>query len=226
MYQGLVKVLAFFGLMKSAAFAEDGKGASGADGKGGANTTETEIDDDASGDDDKRSVSYQTHKKMLGEVKKTKADLKTALDKLTSAENDKLQADGKKDELITKLRGDLATSQKAAKDALGAIVIKTVDTEAREIAASMGCIDVKAIKRFIDLSDIGVDPTTLEVDKTELTAALEGLRKSNPYLFSKVGPKINSKLPGGKLEDKKAPAKKLIDLPTAELWDRLRALNK
>lgn len=216
-------VLAIAGLKQKTANAEPDdkkKGASGADGKGSADPTDDPVDDDTSGDgDDKKTVKYDSYKKAVGEAKRAKAELKAALERLSSADNDKLAADGKKDELIAKLRGDLDKVGKAHKETLGSFVQTSLDNQIRTLAAEMGCVDLDAAGKLLDLSDIEVDTKTFKADKDALKEALDGLKKSKPYLFNKAGPKINTKTPGGN-----SSGKKLSELTKDEIWAKLRAL--
>lgn len=223
MYQGFAKWFVVFkallGLKSQLAFAEDDKGASGADGNGSAEATDDETDDDASGGKSGK-VAYDTYKKTLGEVKRYKAELKAAMEKLAGADNDKLQSEGKKDELIAKLRGDNDRITKTHKETLNGFIFSSLDSQIREQAASMGCVDVDAIGKLVDLSDLDVDTKTFKADKRAVTDLLDDLKKSKPYLFSKAGPKINGKIPGTKIVG--GEGKSLQEMSTKELWEQLK----
>ncbi len=185
------------GLQPRFQFEDDkGKGAGGADGKGSADTNHDDPNDDASGKGN-GSVAYDTYKKTLGEAKQAKARLKELEAKLAGAENDKLAADGKKDELIAKLRGDLDKVSKTHKETLNGFISTSLAAQVREQAATLGCVDLDAAEKLLDLSDVEVDTKTFRANKDELASSLAALKKAKPYLFSKEAPKINTKMGAG-----------------------------
>jgi hypothetical protein len=201
------------------------KGASGTDDKGSADIDNDDQTLDTSGDKGKNSVAYETYQKTLKEAKAAKARLKELEDKLAASENDKLSAEGKKDELIAKLRKDHETLSKTHKDTLNSFVFSSLDAQVKEKAASLGCIDLDAVSKLVDLSDIEVDTKTFKADEKALVSLIDGLKKSKPYLFSKVGPKINTKMPNGKAIEVPS-GKKLSELTRDEIWAELRSLEQ
>ncbi len=202
--------------------ADDDKGARGAsDDTSGDSADDSK--DQSGGAADGKKVSYETYKKTVASEKAAKARLKELESKLTDSENDKLTAEGKKDELIAKLKGDHEKLSKQHKDTLNSFVFSSLDAQVREEAVKLGCIDADAVGKLIDMSDIEVDPKTFKADKEKLSEVLDELKKSKPYLFNKAGPKLNSKLPGGKTP-KQTDGKKLSDLSRDEIMQKLRSL--
>lgn len=172
---------------------------------------------------EKKTVSYDTYSKTVKEAKAAKARAKELEDKLAGAENDRLGAEGKKDELIAKLKSDNEKLTKTQKENLNSFVFSSLDNQVREVATSLGCVDVDAVGKLIDLTDIEVDTKTFKADKTELTQALQQLKKDKPYLFNKVAPKINGKMPSGAKLD--TGGKPISELTTAEIKARLTAMK-
>lgn len=228
MYSRLLATLALvFGLKARFAFADKSKGAGGTGDDSGAGGSDDGNDDTGgAGDGGKKSVSYDTYDKTMKELKALKRANKEMSDKQTNSENDRLQAEGKKDELITKLRGDLDKATKNSKDLVGNFVNASLANQVREIAASMGCVDVDAIDKLVDLSDVEVDTKTFRAEKDALTELLNGLKKSKPYLFNKAAPKINTKLPGGgRTFETESGKKALKEMSKDEIFGELRKLN-
>lgn len=220
----LAFLLAIAGLKPKFAFA-DNKSTSGGNSDGSTGTGSDGDGSDTGGAGDNDKVSYETYKKTVGEIKALKRQLKEATDKLGSAENDRLSAEGKKDELIAKLRGDNEKLTKGQKELLNNFVGSSLENQVREVAAGMGCVDVEAVGKLIDLSDIEVDTKTFKADKDAITEALGGLKKSKPYLFNKVAPKVNGKMPSGAGQGQDGK-KSIKEMSTKELWAELKALKQ
>lgn len=199
-------------------------GAGGTDDNAGGDDINDQNDPASGAGGGDKKVAYPTYKKTVDEVKRLKAELRVREEKLTLAEQEKLSAEGKKDELIAKLRGDNEKLSKGQKDMLKSVIASRLDDQLQAEAARLGCVDLEAVSKLVDLSDVEVDEKTFRADKAKLTEVLEDLKKSKPYLFNKVGPKINGKLPSGKvIEGEKG--KKLSDLSKDELWQKLRELK-
>jgi hypothetical protein len=169
-------------------------------------------------------VSYDTYKKTISEVKKLKAALKEREDALQKAQQEKLEAEGNKDELITQLKGKLSEVEKKHKETFNSFVYSSLDAQVREEAAKIGCIDPDAVVKLADLSSVEVDAKTFRADKTQLVEVLETLRKEKPYLFGKSGPKLNTKTPGGAPPEEKKKAFK--DMSQQELWQELKRVKE
>ena len=188
--------------------------------------------DQASGNDQAKDgsasgqnqVSYDTYKKTIAEVKKLKAELKTREEALTNAEQAKLQAEGNKDELINQLKTKLAGLEKTHKETFNNFVYSSLDSQVREEAAKLGCIDPDALVKLADLSSVEVDSKTFKADREQLLGVLEGLKKEKTYLFNKSGPKIHTQSPGGKVAEKESKA--YGDMSQAELWAELKKLKQ
>ena len=225
---GFVKFLAVvLGIKTKLALAEEGAG--GDPNAGGAGDDD---EPDVSGADGggKKSVPYKTYSKTVDEVKGLKRQLKELHDKLAGAENDKLTAEGKKDELIAKLRNDFDKLNKTHKDTLTGFVMSSLENQVREVAASMGGAKLDKIVKLIDIGELtdAIDTKTFKADREQIKSALESLKKDVPELFNKPAPKINGKLPNGKAEgDEKGGGKNPYkDMKTEDLWAELRKIGK
>jgi hypothetical protein len=79
---------------------------------------------------------------------------------------------------------------------------------------------------LLDMSDLEVDPDTLEADAEIISSKIGDLKKAKPYLFSKSGPGINNKMPNGKTKPEAEKKEDLSKLSAQQLRDRLRELDK
>lgn len=175
---------------------------------------------DASGAD---KVSYDTYKKTVSEVKRLKAEIKAKEDALTAAQQEKLAAEGNKDELISQLKAQVSKLEKANKDTLNSFVFMSLDTQVRKEAEKLGCVDPDAVVRLADLTAVDVDTKTFMADQGQLAQVITDLKKSKPYLFGKSGAKINTQAPGGTIDvEKKKPLK---DMSKDELWAELKKVK-
>lgn len=184
-----------------------------------------EIESPDAGGEKGDKVSLETYQKTLKQKKTSDARIKELESALAEKENDKLSLEGKKDELLAKLKADNDRLSKEQKATLSNFVFASLENQVRAKAASLGCIDLDAIGKLVDLSDIEVDSKTFKADEKEVASVIEGLKKSKPYLFNKAGPKLNTKMPNGKIVESQG-GKKLGDLTKEEIWAELRNLKK
>jgi hypothetical protein len=175
---------------------------------------------EASGAD---KVSYDTYKKTVSEVKRLKAEIKAKEDALTAAQQEKLSAEGNKDELINQLKTQVAKLDKQNKDTLNSFVFMSLDTQVRKEAEKLGCVDPDAVVRLADFSGVDVDHKTFMADQGQLVQVIADLKKTKPYLFGRAGTKINTQTPGGSIDvEKKKPLK---DMTKDELWSELKKVK-
>lgn len=202
----------------------DDKGARGTD---GGNVSDDATDDqnqgDPGGDDQGDKVSLATHKKLLSEKKAMQARLKDFESKFAELENGKLEAEGKKDELLQKLRADLDKVTKTHKETLNNFISQSLDAQVEALAAKMGAVDVDLVRRAIDLSEVEVDPKSFKADAATLETAMNELKKAKPILFNKSAPKVNARMPTGTV--KMVGDKALKEMSDADLMAELRRLK-
>jgi hypothetical protein len=199
----------------------DDKNASGGTDESSAQNQSQNTDQSSAQD----QVSYDTYKKTVAEVKKLKAELKAREEALTSAQQEKLAAEGNKDELINQLKGQVGKLEKAHKETFQSFVRTSVDAQVKEIAQQMGCIDPDAVIVLAkdNLKDLEVDAQTFKADQSQVTSALEELKKGRPYLFSKPGPRVNSSLPNAGSKD--GGQKSFKNMSRDELWQQYKEIS-
>jgi hypothetical protein len=168
-------------------------------------------------------VSYDTYKKTVTEAKRLKAQLREREEALQKLEAQKLEAEGNKEELISSLKKRLEATEKMNKEMLNNFVYSSLDSQVREEAIKLGCVDPDAVTKLADLSQVEVDPKTFKADRETVSSVLEDLRKAKPYLFGKSGPKINAQSPSGKIPEKEK--KEFKQMTQQELWDELKKLK-
>jgi Asp-tRNA(Asn)/Glu-tRNA(Gln) amidotransferase C subunit len=170
-------------------------------------------DQDKSKASGKDTVSHDTYKKTVGEVKRLKEQLKEALtlkDKLAELEQNEQMRQGKHEETITTLRKQLEDTKKSEKAVFQKYAFKSLGEQVRVEAMKHGCVDPDALMKLADLSDVEIDAETFEADKDKLAEIVASVKTTKPYLFNKSGPKINGKMPSGeKVESKGIDFKKM-----------------
>jgi hypothetical protein len=170
-------------------------------------------DQDKSKAGGKDTVSHDTYKKTVGEVKRLKEQLKEALvlkDKLAELEQNEQIRQGKHEETIATLRKQLDDAKKGEKSVFQKFAYRSLGEQVKSEALKHGCVDPDALIRLADLSDVEIDAETFEADKDKLAEIVSGIKTTKPYLFNKSGPKINGKMPSGeKIESKAIDFKKM-----------------
>lgn len=170
----------------------------------------------------KDSVSHDTYKKTVGEVKKLKEQLREALalkDKLAELEQNEQMRQGKHEETITALRAELDRAKKGEKAVYQKYAYKSLGQQVREEAMKHGCVDPDALMKLADLSDVEIDAETFEADKEKIAEVVSSIKSTKPYLFNKSGPKVNGSLPNGdKVGEKKMPDFKKMTGPEITDW--------
>jgi tRNA U34 5-carboxymethylaminomethyl modifying enzyme MnmG/GidA len=171
----------------------------------------------------KDQVSYDTYRKTVSEAKKLKEALRQKEEMLALAEHQKLEAEGKKDELIQQLKLKADKLEKEKNNLFSNFVYSSLDQQLRDEAAKLGCIDSEALSKLVDVEGVDVDPKTFKADRDQLVAVIEEVKKARPYLFQKGGPKINAQLPSG--QAKQVEHKELKDMSKEELWAELKRIK-
>lgn len=95
-------------------------------------------------------------RKAVSREKRLKAELAEMQDRMSAIENSKLEAEGKKDELIEKLRKSLSDKDKQLKSTVGNFAYSSVRAQLASQAASMGCVDSNALSKLVDLDSLEV----------------------------------------------------------------------
>lgn len=135
--------------------------------------------------------------RLLSEKKREQEKRRELESRLTSLEQEKLEAEGKKDDLIKALKAQVGDVTKKYNQATMTYAERLVQAQVSQKAKELGCIDTDLLTKAIDIGqlevgeDFSVDPNTLEQQ-------LLSVRKSKPYLFKTEAPKIKDGVPSTK----------------------------
>lgn len=187
---------------------------------GGANGGNPETKND--------TVAYDTHRKLLGEKKAVSAALQEAQARLEALEQDKLSADGKKDELIQKLQKGVSEKEEKLKKVVGAFQYRAVSNKFVEVAKAAGCINPEKLSALADLSTVEVDvDNDFKVSDESVTSIIDNLKKEVPFFFNKGTVNILDKTPNNNIDTKQeSTGDKINKMSTQELMNLARALDK
>ena len=149
---------------------------------------------------EKKTVSFDDHDRALKDLHKYKAQAKEAADKAAALEQEKLLAEGKKDEVIKSLQGTVAELKNKTAEMQKNFAWDKVKNVLKTKAASAGIIDSGAADKFVSLVDFkGRNPfrddSTFDADENVLNQVFEDAKKDMPYFFSKAGPTIKDTTP-------------------------------
>ena len=173
----------------------------------------------------KDTVSHETYKRTIGEVKRLKEQLKEAQalkDRLSELEQNEQMRAGKHEETIQSLRAELDKVKKSEKQVFQKYAFKSLEAQIRDEAMKHGCVDARALMKLADLSEVEVDAETFEADQEKVAEVVASMKTSAPYLFTKAAPKVNGKLPAGDAIEGKKP----IDFKKMSTSEITEWLNK
>lgn len=129
------------------------------------------------------TVKYETYDKVMSKLKKTEAEHKQVLEKLSQIEREKMEAAGQKDQLIAALKKDLDSEKKKKTEIVKTFATNVLHSQAKSKAALAGCVDPDAFVQLMDFSDVDVDES-FTVNDQALTEKIETMKKNKPYLFA------------------------------------------
>ena len=156
--------------------------------------------------------------KLLGENKKLKAQLAELQRIAESAQQEKLQAEGKKDELINSLKQEKEQLKQKVLGTHSAFATRIIHGELKAEAAKAGCVSLDDFVRLVDIEAIEVDEN-YNPDPEKVKSLVQEAVKTRPYLFSKTAPNINTKLPNGNTEGMDLKKEDLSKLSSKELLE-------
>lgn len=146
----------------------------------------------------KDTVAYSTYKKTLSELKRLKENYEKVLSDQERYEQEKLEAEGKKDEVIERLRRDLEKERQEKDRFTQQMAYEKVSSQIANAAAKRGCRDPQSFVRLIDREftnlDIGKD---FSLDDREINALLDQAEEKYKYFFEKPGPRVADGTPSG-----------------------------
>jgi hypothetical protein len=168
------------------------------------------------------AVSYESHKKLLGEKKKLQQQFEEMQSHLQQLTTDKLSAEGKKDELIDSLKKRASTTEEKLNKAVSYFANRAVTSALREEALKAGCINVDDLIKLSDLSLVEVSED-FEVGMDQVRQVVEEAKKSRGYLFNSKAPSVKTGTPNGKV-DSETDWKSLPPVEQAKL--AMKMMNK
>jgi len=102
----------------------------------------------------KDSVAYDTYRKVLSEKKKVQEQLAELAKERDAANQNKLQAEGKKDEVIEALRKQMAEKDKTLETKTNAYAWNVVSAQIKSELAREGCVNPDKALRLIDKEEL------------------------------------------------------------------------
>ena len=129
-------------------------------------------------------------RQFKGEKVKLKSQFEEALNELNSMKEERMQAEGKKDELIDAYKKRIADLEGRVNDYAYSSVSNAVKMKAQE----MGCVDADAFVKHLDLSSLNVSDS-FGVDNDEAKTLIETKKKEMGYFFRPVNPNVNTGIP-------------------------------
>lgn len=140
-------------------------------------------------------VKYDTYSKVVGHNKKLQSRLEELESRIMQTEQQKLEAEGKKDELIESLRSQLGEREEKLKDVTSTFAYRSVTEQVRAEAAKLGCVDSSALVKLLDLGEVDIDSETFSANSEQIQGLLEQSKQKYPYLFGKPAPKFAEGVP-------------------------------
>lgn len=127
----------------------------------------------------KRTVELSSENKKM---RLMNAELKAKLDLI---EKDKLEAQGKFQEIAQKEKERADKAEQIAKEAAKKFGWKLVQKAVEAEASKLGCVDSSALLALAPMDNIEIDEE-FNIDSTGVKAVIEAMAKEKPYLFQKT----------------------------------------
>lgn len=170
------------------------------------------------------TVKYDTYKRTLNEAKKAKSQLSEMQERLQQLELEKASAEGNKDELISKLQSQVDDYKSKYTQAHGAFASGRAMDVIIDEANKMGVASTSLLRRVVGerLGDLEFDDE-YRPNAEQIKMLLDDVRKEEPLLFSKQGPRVADHNLNPQYGDEKKPLKQLSKDELDEQWARLSA---
>lgn len=185
--------------------------------------------DPAGGEDPSKTkddkVAYETYRKTVDEAKKAKARVDDLAKKLKEYEDEKLQNQGKSQELIESLRSQVKDKETKLQNVVGSFAHKAVSSHIREEALKQGCLDVDLLLKAgaDEFGKIEVDAENgFSVNGDDLKRFFETTMTKHPMLFKKPGPNFHDGTPGKAKPDAPVPREKKSTEELIQEWKSLK----
>lgn len=173
-------------------------------------------------------VKYETYKRTLSEAKRAKSELEQLKERLSQLEQEKLSAEGNKDQLIDSLKGERDQLKQKLTTAVGSFARSKVNEVLISEMAKAGCQDAELVLRAYEqeISDVEFDEK-FNPNRDQVKAFVESIKSERPYLFGKQGPKLAGHQPRTDVETEKAmkPLSKLSQEELFNLWAKAEGLK-
>lgn len=142
---------------------------------------------------DKNAVQYDTYKRVLGKLKNTEARFEEVQEQLRALKNERYEAEGKKDELIESLRGEVTQYKTKLNQTVGTVARSQAMNAIVDEAVKAGCNSPDIVTKYLEdkIGDLEFSED-FKPDREQVRLLVEEAKKSAPILFSKEAPKVAS----------------------------------
>jgi hypothetical protein len=137
------------------------------------------------------------NRELLSNLQKEKQSKAELMQRIKEIEQSKLQAEGKKDELIAQLQADIREANGNYNKTKAKYALKTVKSQIALKAKELGCIDTEMLTKAMNLEGLQVNivDDDFNVDEANLMTELDAVRKQKAYLFKQPGPEFRDSTP-------------------------------
>lgn len=157
------------------------------------------------------------NRELLGKNKNLSTQNKELQDKLAQIEQEKLSAEGKKDELIESLKKKVSDLESNTKNLGWNMVSSQIAVE----AAKRGCVNTNTLMKVIDFQNASINTDDFSIAQDDVKTILDNAMKDHEYLFKK---NVTPPKDGG--VGNSTPTVDLKKMTTEQLKDEYRKLNK
>jgi len=193
----------------------DSKSSSGATDVTGGQDQETQSTQNDSGGVESQGrdkVAYESYRKVLSEKKKLAETTQALQAKLQEYEDQKLQSEGQKDQLIENLKKQLGETKDKFRKVVGTFGHKSLVEAFKTEALKAGCQDVY-LDKLVKLTELPADAIDDEfnTDQDRLKEIVEMAKKENSIFFTQAKPAPKTGTPTGKVDTERDLSKLSVD---------------
>lgn len=173
----------------------------------------------------KDTVAYESFQKVLGEKKNAQAKLSQYEQELQTLREEKLQREGKNEELISTYKQKYEQVSKKYEETQKQYAWSTLTGEIKREALKHGCTDPDKLIRLMedeDLRSIEVGDN-FNIDKESLSSVIERSKKDNHFLFKSTTPVAAN---GRPVASVKKTEKRISDMSREELEELYKQTYK
>jgi hypothetical protein len=142
---------------------------------------------------DNSTVQYQTHKRALSQLKNAQSENDNLKARLEAVSNEKLEAEGNKDELINSLKKQMMEKDVKLKATVGSIARTQAMSAIVDEAVKAGCNSPDIVKKYLEdqIGSLTFDGD-FNPDREQVKLLIEDTKRTSPILFSKDAPRVAS----------------------------------